>query len=283
MTPDLPREVVALVNGGPPGTAILTSRALHYGDGVFRTLMRHEGRWLDFDRHYVKLVHDCRALDLDPPHVGQLQAELEALGGGRAQPLVGKIILARAGGGRGYTPTTRQCDRILLRYPAPRFPASHWSEGVNAIRSAVTLAAQPRLAGVKHLNRLENVLAARAWPAGVQEALMCDAAGNLVCGTRSNLFWVEPGRLCTPKLAHCGVSGLMRARVLELARSLGLPVDQVEAPVERLRAAREAFITNSLIGLWPLRRLDDHDFGPPGTVSLHLQQGLAHPALLDNP
>lgn len=281
MTPDLPREIVALVNGGPPGTAILTSRALHYGDGVFRTLLRHEGRWLDFDRHYVKLVQDCRALDLDPPHVGQLEAELEALGGGRAAPAVGKIILARAGGGRGYTPTTRQCDRILLRYPAPRYPASCWSEGVSAIRSSVHLAEQPRLAGAKHLNRLENVLAAKAWPSGVQEALMTDAAGRLVCGTRSNLFWVEGGRLLTPRLARCGVAGLMRARVIEAARSLGVNAEQVEAPYEQLLQAREAFVCNSVIGLWPLRRVDAHDFGAPGPLSQRLQALLAHPPLSD--
>lgn len=281
MTPDLTREIVALVNGGPPGTSILTSRALHYGDGVFRTLLRHEGRWLDFDRHYVKLVQDCRALDLDPPHVGQLEAELEALGGGRATPAVGKIILARAGGGRGYAPGTRQCERILLRYPAPRYPASCWSEGVTAIRSPVTLAEQPRLAGAKHLNRLENVLAAKGWPSGVQEALMTDTSGRLVCGSRSNLFWVEAGRLYTPKLSRCGVAGLMRARLIEAARSLGLNTELVEAPFEQLLQAREAFICNSIIGLWPLRRIESQDYGPPGPLSQRLQALLAHPALAD--
>lgn len=279
MVVDLPREIVALVNGGPPGSALLTSRALHYGDGVFRTLLRHEGRWLDFDRHYVKLVQDCRALDLDPPHVGQLEAELEALGGGRSQPVVGKIILARAGGGRGYAPATRQCDRILLRYPAPRFPPGCWSEGVAAILSPVILSAQPRLAGVKHLNRLENVLASRQWPPGAMEALLCDAQGHLVCGSRSNLFWVESGRLCTPKLAQCGVAGLMRAKLLDVARSAGLAVELTEARPERLLAASEAFLTNSLIGLWPLRRLDAHDFGAAGALSLRLQAALAHPSL----
>lgn len=281
MTPDLPREVVALVNGGPPGTAILTSRALHYGDGVFRTLLRHEGRWLDFDRHYVKLVQDCRVLDLDPPHVGQLEAELEALGGGRAVPAVGKILLARSGGGRGYTPGTRQCDRILLRYPAPRYPASCWSEGVTAIRSPLTLADQPRLAGAKHLNRLENVLAAKGWPIGVQEALMTDAAGRLVCGTRSNVFWVEGGRLFTPRLSRCGVAGLMRARIIEAARSLGLTAELVEMPFEQLLRASEAFICNSVIGLWPLRRVESHDYGPPGPLSQRLQALLLHPVLAD--
>lgn len=281
MIGDLPRDVVALVNGAPPKASVLLSRALHYGDGVFRTLLRFEGRWLDFDRHYVKLVQDCRVLGLDPPHVGQLEAELESLGGGRSQPVVGKIILARSGAGRGYAPTSRQCERILLRYAAPRYPQSCWIEGVAAISSPVVLGSQPMLAGVKHLNRLENMLAARNWPQGVQEALMCDAAGALVCGSRSNLFWVREGRLQTPRLASCGVAGMMRAKVLDAARALGLQAEMVEAPMAQLLRASEAFVCNSLIGIWPLKRLDAHDFGPPGPVTQSLQTTLAQPTLGD--
>ncbi len=283
MIGDLPRDVVALVNGAPPKASVLLSRALHYGDGVFRTLLRIEGRWLDFDRHYVKLVQDCRVLGLDPPHVGQLEAELESLGGGRSQPVVGKIILARSGAGRGYAPTSRQCDRILLRYAAPRYPASCWNEGVAAISSPVTLGMQPLLAGVKHLNRLENMLAARGWPQGVQEALMCSAEGHLVCGTRSNLFWVQGGRLFTPRLASCGVAGMMRGKVLDAARAMGLLSDVVEAAPSVLPQASEAFLSNSLIGIWPLRRLDTHDFGPPGSLTQRLQMVLAQPLLSDTP
>lgn len=283
MIGDLPRDVVALVNGAPPKASVLLSRALHYGDGVFRTLLRFEGRWLDFDRHYVKLVQDCRVLGLDPPHVGQLEAELESLGGGRSQPVVGKIILARSGVGRGYAPTSRQCERILLRYPAPRYAASCWSEGVAAISSPVTLGAQPLLAGVKHLNRLESMLAARGWPPGVLEALMCDAGGALVCGTRSNVFWVSDNRLFTPKLTGCGVAGMMRAKVLDASRALGLPAEQVTAPPTVLAGASEVFITNSLIGVWPIKRLDVAEPRAPGPVTLRLQATLAQPMVSDSP
>jgi len=279
---DLPRDVVALVNGAPPKASLLLSRALHYGDGVFRTLLRHEGRWLDFDRHYVKLVHDCRLLGLDPPHVGQLEAELDSLGGGRAQPVVGKIILARSGAGRGYAPTSRQCERILLRYPAPKFPLANWTEGVAAISSPVRLGAQPLLAGAKHLNRLESMLAARNWPVGVQEALMCDSEGQLVCGTRSNLFWMHEGRLHTPKLSRCGVAGMMRAKVLDAARAHGLTCELVEHPPHALHSASEVFLSNSLIGLWPVRRIDEQSVAAPGPVTQRLQATLAQPQLSDS-
>lgn len=281
MITDLPRDVVALINGAPPKASVLLSRALHYGDGVFRTLLRIEGRWLDFDRHYVKLVQDCRVLDLDPPHVGQLEAELESLGGGRSQPVVGKIILARSGAGRGYAPTSRQCERILLRYPAPRYAASCWSEGVAAITSKVVLGSQPLLAGVKHLNRLENMLAARNWPANVYEALMCDEAGQVICGSRSNIFWVHEGRLLTPRLNRCGVAGMMRGKVLDAARALGVASESVDAPLSEVFKASEVFLSNSLIGIWPLKQLDAHRFGPPGALTLSVQAALAQPMLLD--
>lgn len=282
MIGDLPRDVVALVNGAPPKASLLLSRALHYGDGVFRTLLRFEGRWLDFDRHYVKLVHDCRLLGLDPPHVGQLEAELDSLGGGRAAPVVGKIILARSGAGRGYAPTSRQCERILLRYPAPRYPLSCWTEGVAVIISPVQLGAQPLLAGAKHLNRLESMLAARGWPVGVQEALMCDSEGALVCGTRSNLFWMHEGRLHTPKLARCGVAGMMRAKVLDAARAHGLVCELVEQPPSVLLSASEVFLSNSLIGLWPVRRINDHALAAPGPITQRLQATLEQPMLSDS-
>lgn len=281
MIGDLPRDVVALVNGAPPKASVLLSRALHYGDGVFRTCLRYEGHWLDFDRHYVKLVQDCRLLGLDPPHVGQLEAELDSLGGGRSQPVVGKIILARSGAGRGYAPSSRQCERILLRYPAPRFPASCWSEGVAVVTSAVTLGHQPLLAGCKHLNRLENMLAARGWPAGVQEALLLDVEGHVICGSRSNLFWMHDGRLHTPRLNRCGVAGMMRAKVLDAARALGLVSEVVDAPISALHQASEMFLCNSLIGIWPVKRLDALEPASPGPITRQLQAALAQPQLLD--
>ena len=282
MIGDLPRDVVALVNGAPPKASVLLSRALHYGDGVFRTLLRHEGHWLDFDRHYVRLVQDCRALGLDPPHVGQLEAELDSLGGGRTQPVVGKIILARSGAGRGYAPTSRLCERILLRYPAPRFAASLWSEGITAIRSPVTLGAQPLLAGVKHLNRIENVLAARGWPVNVHEALLCDGAGQVVCGSKSNVFWVRDHKLFTPRLGQCGVAGMMRGKVLDAARALGLSAELVDAPFEQLPAAQEVFVCNSLVGLWPVKRLDAHDYPAARPITQRLQATLMQPMLAEH-
>lgn len=281
MSPDLPRDVVALVNGGPPSNSIMLSRALHYGDGVFRTLLRFDGRWLDFDRHYVKLVQDCQKIHLDAPHLGQLAAELDAVGGGRSTPVVGKIILARNAGGRGYSHNTRQCERIVLRYPSPRFSLRHWQDGIAVVRSPVVLGQQPSLAGIKHLNRLENVLASRGWPQEVQEVLLCDTQGQLICGSRSNVFWVADGQLHTPLLNQCGVAGVMRAKIIDIARSLGLAVKVLPADYSVLHTASEVFVCNSVFGIWPVKQLDDRLLPKTLPLTRQLMEIVAHPMLIE--
>ena len=132
---------------------------------------------------------------------------------------------------------------------------------------AVQLAAPIELAGIKHLNRLPQRLAARGWRPDQSEALMCDADGHLVCGTRSNLFWVAGGALYTPPLDRVGVKGLMHRKIGRTADTLGL----------RLREQRISPVTNSLIGLWPVRALDARQWQAPGPITRALFAALQHP------
>ena len=114
------------------------------------------------------------------------------------------------------------------------------------------ISTQPVLAGIKHLDRLENVLARNEWhDDSYAEGLMLDIDGNIVEGTMSNLFWVEKNRLYTPLLDRCGVHGIMRQRVIETAAELGLKCSEERADLERMQQADELFITNSIIGIWP--------------------------------
>ena len=271
----------ALLNGAPTEDALAASRGLHYGDGVFRTLLRHGGQLLDFKLQMNKLAHDAAALGLDAPDAELLRREAEAVGGGAPQGVV-KILLFRAAGGRGYGPATRQAERLLLAYPLPAYPAAHWREGVSAFRCGLRLGRQPALAGIKHLNRLEQVLASRDWPDGAAEGILCDERGAPVCGTRSNLFWVSGGELCTPALDGCGVAGMMRDKVLAAAAALGLKVRVETRPWTLLMDAEEAFVTNSLIGLWPLRTLEQRRWAASGPVSRRLAAVLRHPELAND-
>lgn len=264
------------LNGKLVDAGLPLSRGLHYGDGVFRTMLLWQGSVVDLDAQLAHLAHDANVLDLALP--ASLETELEAAAR-EASSGVAKVLLWRAGEGRGYRSTTSDTDRLVIRYALPDWNPANAREGIAAIRSPVVMAAQPRLAGIKHLNRLEQVLASRAWPEGIDEALLGDDRGHPVCGTRSNLFWVRRGVLHTPALERCGVAGRMRARVLGLAAREGIDTRIVSEPWSALHAADEAFISNSLIGLWPLRALDDHRWPAPGPVSVHLMRALAHPTL----
>lgn len=242
-----------LVNGVLSNSINANDRGLLYGDGVFRSMRLSQGRILHWPRHYQKLQEDCAALLLDCPGINLLAAELEQLVTGREEGVV-KIIITRGTGERGYSPASCQAtSRILSLLPFPDFPSDFKTRGVRVHLCNLHLAHQRRLAGIKHLNRLENVLASAEWDGEkFAEGILLDVEGNVIEGTRSNLFIVSKGALVTPDLSRCGVAGIQRERVMEWAMSNGLPsrVGHIELP--DLNAADEVFLVNSIIGLWPV-------------------------------
>jgi 4-amino-4-deoxychorismate lyase len=265
-----------LHDGRPCAESAATSRALHYGDGVFRTLLWHQGRAVDWNAHIDKLAADCAALELDVPDANALAAEVADAA--KALPLAAvKIVVARRASDRGYAPQTRDSERWVLAYPLQAFADRDYQHGIDAVLSDVRLSSQPLLAGVKHLNRLDQILASRGWPAGAREALMCDAHGRVICGTRSNLFVVRDGKLCTPRLDRCGVAGIMRARIIDCAHRMQLHVQEGELRPEIFTDVQEAFISNALIGIWPLRSVGSERWAAPGPRTRALMLAIAHP------
>lgn len=268
----------ALFNGQAGGDWAL-SRGLHYGDGVFRTILAWDAQLVDWDRQMDKLSADCAVLDLEMPDRALLRAESIQLVAGQARAVL-KIIVMRKAGGRGYRADARSADRLLLGYPAPKFEARCWDAGIETFSPALRLATQPALAGLKHLNRLEQVMASRDWPEDADEGILCDQTGDLIGGTRSNLFWVSSGALHTPSLEGSGVSGMMRNKIIKLGETMQLATSVVRAPSAALQTADEAFICNSLIGIWPLRRFEGRVWPKPGAITLKLTDALNHPRLV---
>jgi 4-amino-4-deoxychorismate lyase len=134
------------------------------------------------------------------------------------------------------------------------------------------LGEQPRLAGVKSLNRLENVLARAEWrDPGIREGLLADSGGWLVEGTMSNVFLTVGARLVTPAITRCGVSGAQRERILDLANREGIACEVRDVAFAELRGAGEVFLANSLIGVWPVVALDDRHW-KPGPVARRMQE-----------
>jgi 4-amino-4-deoxychorismate lyase len=247
-----------LVDGKVDGALDATDRGLAYGDGVFRTLILEQGVPRAWTQHHEKLRRDCAALSIDCPSEAVLRDDLEQIA--RSTPdCVVKIIVTRGATSRGYViaQPPPAAVRIMLSSPVPAYPEEYSRFGVRARCCALRLAAQPALAGIKHLNRLENVLARMEWDdPGIAEGLMLDGAAYVIGGTMSNLFIVEDGTLVTPDLARCGVEGVTRGRVLEAAARRGIPWRVEPIDMTRLYAAQEVFLVNSLIGVWAVRELE---------------------------
>lgn len=250
-----------MINGEIQGQLSATDRGLHYGDGLFETIAVINGRLSLWQPHLDRLQRGCEVLGLPFPDPQLLHAEALCVCGSEQQAVI-KLMLTRGSGGRGYRPpdeTTTQ--RLLFRYPWPDTP--DLSSGIRLRLCETPLGCNPALAGIKHLNRLEQVLARAEWDAPeIHEGLMCDLDGRIKEGTMSNLFWVKNGQLFTPDLTACGVAGVMRAQVMDLARELGIKVATAEITAEELVEVDEIFITNSVIGIWPVGHFLNRHFSP---------------------
>lgn len=263
---------------GAPAPDLAFHRGLHYGDGVFRTCLIYNSEVIDLTMQLDKLQDDAGRLDLRMPEgIGR---EASALATGQAAGVM-KMLLMRADRGRAYRPASGEADRLLVRYDAPRFPEASWQRGVALAKGTLRLSSQPALAGIKHLNRLEQVLASREWPDGFDEIILADEQDRPIGGTRTNLFWVRNRCLYTPALDRCGVAGMMRSKVLGLAQAAGMASEAVDASWQDLDAADEVFVTNSLVGIWPVARLGAREWRAPGAVTTELMRKLAHPRLME--
>lgn len=200
---------------------------------------------------------------MPPPREHQLVAEAHSLSQGIDRAVL-KLILTRGEGGRGYRPPSPAHPRRILRLtPWPDYPEGWRSAGVRVRYCQTRLGHQPLLAGLKHLNRLEQVLARSEWSeTDVAEGLMLDIDGRVVEGTQTNLFALLEGRLVTPPLERCGVAGVVRRLVLESARALGLRVVEEELDPARLATAETCFLTSSLVGIWPVTEVAGVAFDP---------------------
>lgn len=243
-----------LVNGVAVDSVAATDRGLAYGDGVFRTLLSREGRLKWWPWHYRKLEHDSAALAIPCPSEAVLAKDI-ALATGRSGNEIVKIIVTRGSGARGYAPPQpSSTTRIVMTAAPPAYPEEFSRSGVKVHWCRTRLSSQPRLAGIKHLNRLENVLARAEWSdSAIPEGLLLDQGGHIIGGTMTNLFIVEDGRVLTPGLAQCGVAGVTRERILQAAAKQGVSCGEAPITQERLFEAQEALLVNSVIGVWQIR------------------------------
>ena len=245
-----------IVNGvavaaAAPAIAV-ADRGLNYGDGLFETMLLSEGRIRFLDAHLARLVLGCRRLSIAPPGADVLRHDITSVCASQREGVV-KVVVTRGNGGRGYRPDpASMTTRIVSLHEVPETTTqirARWCE--------TRLSRNPALAGIKHLNRLEQVLAQQEWSDGsIAEGLMLDHEGELVCATAANVFVVQAGELRTPDLRYCGVRGIMREVVLRRATQLGISVHEEPLWPHHLESADEIFVTNAVRGVRSVVSLD---------------------------
>jgi 4-amino-4-deoxychorismate lyase len=239
--------VNTLVNGQLVDAAWVRDRGLQYGDGLFETIACRAGvpRWLE--RHWARLARGCERLGIAMPDLGHLSTEVRSLAAGQAAAVVKVLVTRGEAQGRGYRPTgAEQPLRIVSRHPWPAAPQAPF----RVLLSPVRLGSQPLLAGIKHLNRLEQVLAQQAaQQACVDEGLLCDGEGYVVCACAANLFAAIGDEWFTPPIVDCGVAGVMRSLVREFAPRAGLTVREQRLRPEQLAGASHLCLSNVRLGL----------------------------------
>ncbi len=252
-----------LINGETCDRLPVTDRGLHYGDGLFETMALRHGRVRFLQRHLQRLREGCERLLLPVPEEDRITAEIDAVVAGAGHGTL-KLMITRGSGPRGYRlPREVRATRILgFSADSPAPPADE-QPGMKVMMCRTRAGINPLLAGMKTLNRLENVLAAAEWQReAVHEGLMFDAEDRLVGGTMSNVFLVVGGALHTPALGRSGVHGVMRAAVMELARRLGVAVLERDIGGRDLDEADALFLTNALMGLRPVDWLAGRRYEP---------------------
>jgi 4-amino-4-deoxychorismate lyase len=264
------------VNGRAAGEVSALERGLHFGEGLFETIACEGARPRFLDLHLRRLAAGCARLGLEAPEAATLRAEVQQLAAPCERAII-KVLLTRGpAAARGYALTGfEKPTRISLRYPWPPEDPGLARAGVRVRIAALRLGENPALAGLKHCNRLEQVLARREWTdTAITEALMFSSSGALVSGTMSNVFMVRDGKLYTPRVDRCGVAGIMRQVVLAAAADAGIAAEERVLDSQELASAQEVFLTNALIGIRPVRELEDRPLSP-GPLTRRLQERLA--------
>jgi len=254
-------------HGRAVSTIPIGDRAMLYGDGVFETIAVRNGAPRLWDLHAERLRVACERLDLRLPAPAMVERDLELA---LAQSTLGtrsvtaKLVLTAGSGPRGYRrPEAGNTDLYVGISASAFLDGEAYRDGVTTRICDTRISVQPRLAGIKTLNRLDQVLARQEWSSQEPwEGLMLDVDGHVICGTMSNVFLVHDNRISTPRLDRAGVAGIMRRHVIVLLDAESVAVEEKRLTTADLDTADEIFLTNSQIGAVPVSRIDERALKP---------------------
>jgi 4-amino-4-deoxychorismate lyase len=246
-----------LINGIASVYVSATDRGLHYGDGVFETIACLGNKPVFLQQHMNRMENGARKLKIPFPDRQLFFDDINCLlRGGNGNGVI-KLILTRGSGKRGYRYDKRQMPtRISMLSAWPYYVAGWREHGIAARFCQTQLSLNTQLAGVKSLNRLDSVLASSELGSAFDEGFLSDVDGNVIEGTMSNIFFVVNDALITPDLSRCGVNGIMREQIIDIAQNNNIKVEIRNITRDELLASRELFVSNSVIGACNVKQLE---------------------------
>ncbi len=250
-----------LLNGEVKHCIEFSDRGFQYGDGLFETIEIIDGIPVFLDQHINRLIAGCKRLLIPSPDLSILKKEAFQLAKNSKHAVL-KLIVTRGSGGRGYRqPSTIEATRLFSLHPYPSYPGEIADQGIKVRFCTTRLGSNPVLAGIKHLNRLEQVLARAEWDSiDIYEGLMMDLNDQVIEGTMSNIFFAKDSCLYTPEITQCGVQGIIRDIIKQIAREHQIPVIETAISQDDIYNADEVFVTNSVIGIWPVKQVQTHKY-----------------------
>lgn len=254
---------LVIINGSPADTLSVYDRAFQYGDGLFETIAIMDGKPALLAKHLKRLERGLHTLGFPPVDLVLLEKNIRDYSKPYDSAVL-KLTVTRGESARGYRPPVSASLNIVLSFSEYRFRDNRSdSQRITIRRCSTPASINPVLAGIKHLNRLEQVLASNEWnDSTIADGLMCDPDGNVIEATSSNVFLYKDNVLLTPDLARCGVAGVVRELVLEMAETLSIPVRIKTISIGECLEAEALFLTNSLKGILPVSAFDSATYSP---------------------
>ncbi|MCC2522526.1 aminodeoxychorismate lyase [Vibrio coralliilyticus] len=260
------------VNGHTTDSISLSDRSFQYGDGCFTTMLVINGRIQHLDKHQERMQSCLNLLGITPPNWREVEDWLEKACIESTRSGL-KLHISRGEGGRGYSPTQVTLPNVTIS--AFNYPAHYEQWQADGICLGVChkrLGVNPLLAGHKHNNRLEQILLkAEMDQQGFPDGIALDVSGHVIETTMANVYWVKQGVIYTPDLMNAGVAGVMRRVIVERLSSCEHTLSIGHYTFEELSDAEEVFISNSILGVAPVKSIGTQTFSI-GTITKKIQE-----------
>jgi 4-amino-4-deoxychorismate lyase len=245
---------VILIDGKKQSKASIFNRNTQFGDGLFETCLVENKKLLFWSNHFERMKLGCDRLKISMIDETLWLSDIKkAFSLMKIDNCIVKLVLSRGESLRGYS--YKDNIRPIRITIVSELKKNNQDKGFSLEFCNSGYNSNPKLAGIKHCNRLEQVIARAGIK--VDDGIMLDENENVVSVTQGNIFCIQGNRLITPNLDKCGIEGTRRAVILKIAVDLGFDINIKNLSVAELLRSDEVFISNSIQGVGPVNQIED--------------------------